>query len=77
MFAILAAVILVSLISTTYAVALKVLAHGASTKEMDVMQTLKAQAWPASFNRHVVQLLDQFEYEDSNGLHICLVLELM
>src|SRR5579859_4586270 len=77
MFGILADVILGSLINTTYPVALKVLAHGASAKEMDVIQTLKAQASPASFNRHVVQLLDQFEYEDSNGLHICLVLELM
>jgi serine/threonine protein kinase len=57
-----------------HAVALKVLAHGASRHELEVMQRIGNQALAA---QHLVQVLDHFEYEDPNGTHLCLVMELM
>jgi serine/threonine-protein kinase SRPK3 len=60
------------------AVSLKILAHGASRRELEVMQKL-AQVNPdhPTASSHVVQLLDHFEYQVTNGTHLCLVLELM
>lgn len=60
------------------AVALKVLALGASRRELEIMQRMTevAQSQPG-LGENVVKLLDFFEQPGINGYHLCLVMELM
>ena len=62
------------------AVALKVLALGASHREIEIMQRMADVDMTRSepgFGENVVKLLDFFEQPGINGSHLCLVMELM
>ena len=56
--------------------ALKVLAHGTGSPELEIMLRIKnASHLPGAEN--VIRLLDYFEHIRPNGSHLCLVLDLM
>jgi serine/threonine-protein kinase SRPK3 len=60
--------------STGRAVALKVHAAKAGYRELNILLRLKEKS---SYPENIIKLLDHFEHTGPNGLHLCLVLELM
>jgi serine/threonine-protein kinase SRPK3 len=58
-------------------VALKVLAHKADRRELDILKRFQKLAAMDPFSSFVLRLIDHFEHSGPNGTHLCLVLELM
>jgi serine/threonine protein kinase len=63
--------------NSTY-VALKILVSGISesTRELQILRYIAKEA-PDDGNRHITQLLDEFQHHGPNGVHTCLVFEPM
>ena len=58
--------------------ALKILEHGSSRRELDIMRRMSdKQGIKGLPNEYVVELLDYFEHKGPNGTHLCLVLEVL
>ena len=55
--------------------ALKVLAHDADRRELEIMKRIAAFKYSQD-SEFVVKLLDHFDHTGPNGEHLCLVLEL-
>jgi serine/threonine-protein kinase SRPK3 len=58
------------------AVALKVNAHDAGRRELEVLKHIE-NTLDDTGSRFIVRMLDHFELTGPNGTHLCLVLELM
>ena len=61
--------------NSTY-VALKILVSetSESTRELQILRYIAKEA-PEDGNRHITQLLDEFQHHGPNGVHTCLVFE--
>jgi serine/threonine-protein kinase SRPK3 len=59
------------------AVALKVNAHDAGHKELEVLKCIGERTAHDTSSQFIVKMLDYFDHIGPNGTHLCLVLELM
>jgi serine/threonine-protein kinase SRPK3 len=56
---------------------MKVLAAEASTSEVDVMRHVQRNGSALSGSEFVVQLIDEFEHTGPNGIHRCIISEVL
>jgi serine/threonine-protein kinase SRPK3 len=48
-----------------------------NSKELSILNVLSHSTKPHAGKEHVISLLDHFEHEGPNGLHLCLVFPVM